>query len=285
MALVSTRLEDWLPEPLTVATRIVKSFTARAGITMELSVVTVRPSPGMQAAVRADGLRPLGPKGPDAVPLQTKVTQCSHSHTSFFTSASAARSLERPPTQRSRCAFASPTASDGGCSTASTAFERGDEAESIVEFDSAFGMYSLDLDAPRSIAVRPATISSSSPVTIAAITETLYDAPAPAPRKPLILSGTAPQSFLYVQPTFVLFDKSRGRLQEADRAAARRRHPDRERPRRLLRLALSRPAERAVVATARDAPARRRRTSIITFVSRFRFRCRGPAGRRAFSST
>src|SRR6516162_2549198 len=32
MALVRTRFEDWLPEPLTVATRIVKSLTARAGI-------------------------------------------------------------------------------------------------------------------------------------------------------------------------------------------------------------------------------------------------------------
>src|SRR5580700_4092440 len=31
-ALVSTRLEDWLPEPLTVATRMVKSLTLRAGI-------------------------------------------------------------------------------------------------------------------------------------------------------------------------------------------------------------------------------------------------------------
>ena len=32
MALVRTRFEDWLPEPLTVATRIVKSLTARAGM-------------------------------------------------------------------------------------------------------------------------------------------------------------------------------------------------------------------------------------------------------------
>jgi hypothetical protein len=27
-------LEDWLPEPLTVATRIVKSLTARAGMSV-----------------------------------------------------------------------------------------------------------------------------------------------------------------------------------------------------------------------------------------------------------
>src|SRR5580704_6283680 len=36
MALVRTRFEDWLPEPLTVATRIVKSLTARADIGMDL---------------------------------------------------------------------------------------------------------------------------------------------------------------------------------------------------------------------------------------------------------
>ena len=45
-------------------------------------------------------------------------------------------------------------------------FERGDEAESIVEFDSSFGMYRIDL-ATESTAARPATICSSSPVTIA----------------------------------------------------------------------------------------------------------------------
>src|SRR5215469_11687356 len=32
MALVRTRFEDWLPEPLIVATRMVKSLTAREGI-------------------------------------------------------------------------------------------------------------------------------------------------------------------------------------------------------------------------------------------------------------
>jgi hypothetical protein len=40
------------------------------------------------------------------------------------------------------------------------------------------------------------------------ITERLNDASTAAARKPMLLSGTAPQSFLYVQPTFVLFNKS-----------------------------------------------------------------------------
>ncbi len=39
------------------------------------------------------------------------------------------------------------------------------------------------------------------------MTEKLSDAPTP-PSRPVLLSGTAPQSFLYVAPTFVLFDKS-----------------------------------------------------------------------------
>src|SRR5579863_10388041 len=37
MALVRTRFEDWLPEPLTVATRMVKSLTLRAGMLRDYS--------------------------------------------------------------------------------------------------------------------------------------------------------------------------------------------------------------------------------------------------------
>jgi hypothetical protein len=85
--------------------------------------------------------------------------------------------------------------------------ERGDEAESVVEFDSAFGIYSLEVEAPKY------RCSASDYLFFIAglgrsITERLNDAPSrPAP-KPVILAGSAPQSFLYVQPTFVLFDKN-----------------------------------------------------------------------------
>ncbi len=85
--------------------------------------------------------------------------------------------------------------------------ERGDEDEAIVELDSAFGIYGLDLEAPK---YRCAT--SDYLFFIAghdrSISEKLSDAPVPRPPRPVLLSGTAPQSFLYVQPTFVLFDKS-----------------------------------------------------------------------------
>lgn len=84
--------------------------------------------------------------------------------------------------------------------------QRGDEAEAVVEFDNAFGIYSLQIEAPKY------RCSASDYLFFIAgndrsINEKLNDAPTP-PSKPVLLSGTAPQSFLYVQPTFVLFDKS-----------------------------------------------------------------------------
>ncbi len=86
-------------------------------------------------------------------------------------------------------------------------FERGDDDKAVVEFDSSFGIYRIALDAPKY------RCSATDYLFFIAgvdrnITERLSDAPAPEPGKPVLLSGQAPQSFLYVQPTFVLFDKS-----------------------------------------------------------------------------
>jgi hypothetical protein len=85
-------------------------------------------------------------------------------------------------------------------------FERGDEPEAIVEFDSAFGIYRLDLDSSK---YRCSATDYLFFITglDRSITENLNNAPS-APPTPVLLSGEAPQSFLYVQPTFVLFDKS-----------------------------------------------------------------------------
>jgi len=85
--------------------------------------------------------------------------------------------------------------------------ERGDQGEAIVEFDSPFGIHRLDMDAPKY------RCSATDYLFFIAgrdrsITEKLNDPPAPPPPKPVLLSGEAPQSFLYVQPTFVLFDKN-----------------------------------------------------------------------------
>lgn len=86
-------------------------------------------------------------------------------------------------------------------------FERGDEPEAIVEFDSAFGTYRIDV-----VASKYRCSAQDYLFLIAghdrSITETLESWPATSPRMPMLLSGAAPQSFLYVQPTFVLFDKS-----------------------------------------------------------------------------
>jgi hypothetical protein len=85
--------------------------------------------------------------------------------------------------------------------------DRGDEDQAIVEFDSPFGIHKLSIVAPQY------RCSATDYLFFIAgldrsITEKLNDAPEPAPGKPVLLSGAAPQSFLYVQPTFVLFDKS-----------------------------------------------------------------------------
>ena len=85
--------------------------------------------------------------------------------------------------------------------------ERGEDSEAIVEFDNAFGIYRLDVNAPKygcSTVDYLFFIAGHE----RSITERLADPPPPSPPRPVLLSGTAPQSFLYVAPTFVLFDKS-----------------------------------------------------------------------------
>jgi hypothetical protein len=86
-------------------------------------------------------------------------------------------------------------------------FERGDDQEAIVEFDSAFGLYRLDLSTPKYRCLATDYVYFIGGYD-RSMTEKLNDPPAPAPLGPMLLSGTAPQSFLYVAPTFVLFDKS-----------------------------------------------------------------------------
>lgn len=83
---------------------------------------------------------------------------------------------------------------------------RGDGSNAVVEFDSDFGMYRIDIEAPKyrcSATDYLFFISGHD----RSISEQLVDGSA-APRQPVILAGTAPQSFLYVQPTFALFDKA-----------------------------------------------------------------------------
>jgi hypothetical protein len=86
------------------------------------------------------------------------------------------------------------------------AIERDDDPEGLVEFDSAFGVYRLDLSAPK-YGCSASDFLVFIPGRARSVTERLSRTP-PAARMPVLLSGTAPQSFLYVNPTFVLFDES-----------------------------------------------------------------------------
>ncbi len=85
--------------------------------------------------------------------------------------------------------------------------ERGDEGEAIVELDSSFGIFKLDVEAP-AYRCSAEDYLFFIPGHDRSINEKLADAPAPPPGKPVLLSGTAPQSFLYVAPTYLLFQKS-----------------------------------------------------------------------------
>ena len=86
-------------------------------------------------------------------------------------------------------------------------FERGEGTETIVEFDVARGVYRLQLDVPK-YRCADSDFLDILPDSARTVTETLSDG-APAPSPPvMLLGGTAPISFLYVKPTFVLFDKS-----------------------------------------------------------------------------
>ncbi|MBV8372251.1 MAG: hypothetical protein JOY69_03240 [Candidatus Eremiobacteraeota bacterium] len=84
--------------------------------------------------------------------------------------------------------------------------QRGDDDNpKVVEFDAPQGTYRLDVIAPQF------GCSASQYLTFLAdrtrsIAVALENGPAP-PDRPLLMAGASPQSFLYVAPTFVLFDK------------------------------------------------------------------------------
>lgn len=86
-------------------------------------------------------------------------------------------------------------------------FQRGDENEAVVEFDNAFGVYRLDITVPR-YGCSAENYVYFIPGHDRSIAVALTSGAPAAPPMPVLLSGAAPQSFLYLQPTFVLFDKS-----------------------------------------------------------------------------
>jgi hypothetical protein len=84
--------------------------------------------------------------------------------------------------------------------------ERGDEDQRVVEFDIPWGIYRLDASVPKNNC-NVTDFVQLLPDHTRSISETLVDGPPPAVT-PMLLAGDAPQSFLYVKPTFVLFDKA-----------------------------------------------------------------------------
>jgi hypothetical protein len=85
-------------------------------------------------------------------------------------------------------------------------FQRGDDTETPVEFDLTQGVYRLELSAPAYGCNGVDYLDVLADHT-RNINEQLKDGLPPQPH-PMLLEGTAPQSFLYVHPTFVLFSKN-----------------------------------------------------------------------------
>jgi hypothetical protein len=75
-----------------------------------------------------------------------------------------------------------------------------------VAFDVYQGEYAMEISAPQ-YNCNAVDFIHVLPEHDRTISEQLVDGPPQLPQ-PMLLSGTAPQSFLYLQPTYVLFDKS-----------------------------------------------------------------------------
>jgi hypothetical protein len=86
-------------------------------------------------------------------------------------------------------------------------FTRGTAAQTVVEFDIRRSLYKLQLSVPKYGCAANDFVDVLEDQN-RALTETLVDGPAPPLSPVTIFDGTAPLSFLYVKPTFVVFDSS-----------------------------------------------------------------------------
>ncbi|MGH7756881.1 MAG: hypothetical protein ACREM8_11450 [Vulcanimicrobiaceae bacterium] len=82
---------------------------------------------------------------------------------------------------------------------------RGTDPETIVEFDAPRGVYLMQVGVPAQNCAASDYVLFLSDAT-RSMNETLADGP-PVRTQPMLVAGTAPQSFLYVQPQFVLLAK------------------------------------------------------------------------------
>jgi len=160
--------------------------------------------------------------------------------------------------------------------------ERGDDQQRVVEFDVNWGIYQLTASIPK-YNCNAAGYFSFLPELDRSITAQLADGP-PPPSQPMLLDGAAPESFLYLKPTFVLLDKAAAVCDKPvpdplPSHIGSRTIPTRTTPR-------SSSTRRCRQASKRcwRCVCRRRRTSITTCGCRCRCKCIGEDGRPAFSS-
>lgn len=84
--------------------------------------------------------------------------------------------------------------------------QRGYESSVTVPFDAQAGIYAMHVSIPQD-RCNAADYVDFLTGKSRAINEQLSDGPAPM-TQPMLLEGDVPQSFLYLQPTYVFFDKS-----------------------------------------------------------------------------
>lgn len=84
---------------------------------------------------------------------------------------------------------------------------RGDGSDAVVEFDVPRGVYRVLVEAPK-YGCTASDFLEVLPDANRNVNETLVDGPPAPPQPVMLLDGTAPTSFLYVRPTFVLLDKN-----------------------------------------------------------------------------
>ncbi len=85
-------------------------------------------------------------------------------------------------------------------------FERGDGTQTVVEFDIRRSDYRLQLEVPK-YGCSATDFLNILPDQSRTVAETLDDGPVAPPKPVELMEGTAPLSFLYVKPTFVVFPK------------------------------------------------------------------------------
>ena len=85
---------------------------------------------------------------------------------------------------------------------------RGEGQAAVLEFDAGRGVYRLQVETAKVGGCSAVRYLDIMPDQNRRVDVTLDDLPQPPPQPTLLMEGSAPTSFLYLKPTYVLFDKS-----------------------------------------------------------------------------